>query len=52
MEKVARRFGVATSGHRRFDSMADTVFYIGAGIALWLRRVITMRGQVVPVKQR
>jgi CDP-diacylglycerol--glycerol-3-phosphate 3-phosphatidyltransferase len=43
--KVARRYGVATAGLRRFDSIADTVFYIGAGSALWLRHadVLTAR---------
>jgi phosphatidylglycerophosphate synthase len=41
--KVARRFGVATAGLRRFDSMADTVFYIGTGIALWLRHADVLR---------
>lgn len=41
--KVARRFGVATAGLRRFDSMADTIFYVGAGIALWLRHADVVR---------
>lgn len=45
--KVARRFGVATSGLRRFDSMADTVFYIGAGIALWLRHSDILRARLL-----
>lgn len=45
--KVARRFGVATAGLRRFDSMADTVFYIGTGIALWLRHADVLRERLV-----
>jgi CDP-diacylglycerol--glycerol-3-phosphate 3-phosphatidyltransferase len=40
---VARRFGVASAGLRRFDSMADTVFYVGAGAALWLRHADLLR---------
>jgi CDP-diacylglycerol--glycerol-3-phosphate 3-phosphatidyltransferase len=40
---VARRFGVASSGLRRFDSVADTVFYAGAGVALWLRHSDMLR---------
>jgi CDP-diacylglycerol--glycerol-3-phosphate 3-phosphatidyltransferase len=34
--KTARRFGVATPGLRRYDSVADTVFYIGVAAALWI----------------
>lgn len=47
--KVARRFGVATAGLRRFDSMADTVFYVGAGVALWLRHADLLRDRIVLV---
>lgn len=32
---LARRLGVATAGLRRFDSIADTVFYAGVLYALW-----------------
>lgn len=41
--KVARRFGVATGELRRLDSIADTIFYAGAGIALWLRHAEVLR---------
>ena len=33
---LARRWRYDTPGVRLFDSMADTVFYLGAAIALWL----------------
>lgn len=32
---IARRLGVATPGLRRFDSMADTFFYVAATFAVW-----------------
>lgn len=32
---LARRLGVATPALRRFDSVADTVFYGGATVAVW-----------------
>ena len=32
---VARRLGVATPGLRRLDSIADSVFYLGALVAAW-----------------
>jgi phosphatidylglycerophosphate synthase len=34
--KIARRFGVDTPGLRRFDSIADTVFYIFVAAAIWM----------------
>jgi phosphatidylglycerophosphate synthase len=34
--RIARRFGVATAGLRRFDSIADSVFYLCVGFALWV----------------
>jgi len=34
--KIARRFGVDTAGLRRFDSIADTVFYIFVAAAIWI----------------
>lgn len=33
---LARRWGCDTADVRLFDSMADTVFYIGVAIALWI----------------
>jgi len=32
---VARRYGVASAGLRRYDSASDTVFYLGAAFAAW-----------------
>ncbi len=34
---LARRWRCDTPAVRLFDSMADTVFYLGVGVALWLR---------------
>lgn len=34
--KIARRFGVDTPGLRRFDSIADTLFYICIAAAIWM----------------
>jgi CDP-diacylglycerol--glycerol-3-phosphate 3-phosphatidyltransferase len=34
--KIARRFGVDTPGLRRFDSIADTIFYICIAAAIWI----------------
>jgi len=33
---LARRWQCDTAGVRLFDSMADTVFYLSAGVALWI----------------
>ncbi len=33
---LARRWGCDTAGVRLFDSMADTLFYLCVGIALWI----------------
>ena len=32
---IARRLGIATPGLRRLDSVADSVFYIAATLAVW-----------------
>ncbi|MET0383413.1 MAG: CDP-alcohol phosphatidyltransferase family protein [Burkholderiaceae bacterium] len=32
---IARRLGIATANLRRFDSIADTLFYAGASFAAW-----------------
>jgi len=32
---LARRLGIATAGLRRLDSLADSVFYVGAVVAAW-----------------
>ncbi len=34
---IARRLGIATPALRRLDSIADTVFYVGATFAVWQR---------------
>lgn len=34
--RIARHFGVVTPDLRRFDSMADTIFYAAVGVALWI----------------
>jgi phosphatidylglycerophosphate synthase len=33
---LARRWGCDTAGVRRFDTLADTVFYVCVAVALWL----------------
>jgi phosphatidylglycerophosphate synthase len=40
---LARRLRSDTAGLRRFDSLADTVFYAGAAIALWMARPQVLR---------
>src|SRR5580658_7147584 len=40
---LARRWGSDTAGVRLFDSMADTVFYLCVGAALWLTRPEVLR---------
>jgi phosphatidylglycerophosphate synthase len=47
--KVARHFGVATARLRRLDSIADTIFYAGAGVALWLRHADVLRSRALLV---
>lgn len=32
---IARRLGIATPTLRRLDSLADTIFYVGATFAIW-----------------
>ena len=33
---IARRLGIATAGLRHADTLVDTVFYIAAGVAMWV----------------
>jgi len=40
---LARRWGSDSPGVRLFDSMADTVFYLCAALALWLTRPEVLR---------
>lgn len=44
---LARRWRVETAGLRLADSCADTVFYLGAAAALWLRDGAVLRGNRV-----
>jgi phosphatidylglycerophosphate synthase len=44
---LARRWARDTNGVRLFDSMADTVFYVCTGIALWMRRPELFRANAV-----
>ncbi len=41
---LARRWGTDTEALRRADSAADTVFYLGVALALWLRQTQLLRG--------
>ena len=41
---LARRWGSATAGLRRFDSFTDTVFCLAAFVAVWLLQPQTIRG--------
>jgi len=34
--RIARRYGVATAGLRRYDSIADTIFYVCVAISAWI----------------
>jgi CDP-diacylglycerol--glycerol-3-phosphate 3-phosphatidyltransferase len=48
--KIARRLGVATSGLRRLDSIADTVFYVAAAACAWLlhpQAIVSHRGALI-----
>src|ERR1700744_5788478 len=46
---LARRWKCDTPGVRLFDSMADIVFYIGCGIALWMGHPGVVRDLAVPI---
>jgi CDP-diacylglycerol--glycerol-3-phosphate 3-phosphatidyltransferase len=46
---VARRLGVATPGLRRLDSLADSIFYLGALFAAWHLHADALRAQVLPL---
>ena len=45
---IARRLGVATERLRRFDSAADSIFYVGALIAAWHLHADALRPYFVP----
>lgn len=45
---VARRWKCDTAEVRRFDSMADIVFYFGCAVALWMRHPSVVRNLAVP----
>ena len=40
---LARRWGCETTALRRADSWADTVFYLGVAVALWIREPQVLR---------
>src|SRR5579871_2509562 len=40
---LARRWGCDTAAVRLFDTIADTIFYLGAGMAVWLGRPVILR---------
>jgi phosphatidylglycerophosphate synthase len=44
---LARRWGTDTAGVRLFDSMADTVFYLCAAMALWIAQPETLRRNAI-----
>jgi len=44
---LARRWQCDTAGVRLFDSMADTVFYAGVAIALWMRSPQMLREHTI-----
>lgn len=46
---LARRWKCDTAGVRLFDSMADIVFYIGCGAALWIRTPKLVRSFSWPI---
>jgi CDP-diacylglycerol--glycerol-3-phosphate 3-phosphatidyltransferase len=46
---LARRWQCDTASIRLFDSMADTVFYLCTGIALWIAHAILLREARVPL---
>ena len=46
---LARRWQCDTPAVRLFDSMADTVFYLCVGIALWLAHPAILRGNLTPL---
>ncbi len=46
---LARRWQCDTAGVRLFDSMADTVFYLCTGIALWIAHAPVLRAAKLPL---
>lgn len=46
---LARRFNVATSAIRRFDTTADSVFYLCALWAVWLLHPRVLIGNAIPL---
>src|SRR5579875_1872871 len=45
---LARKWKCDTAALRRFDSIADIIFYAGSAIALWMRHPVVVRGLAVP----
>lgn len=46
---IARRLGVDTGPLRRYDSVADTIFYIAAVVAVWWVHPAVVREQAVGI---
>lgn len=34
--RIARHYGVATEGLRRYDSVSDTIFYVSVAVSAWM----------------
>jgi phosphatidylglycerophosphate synthase len=46
---IARRLGVATPGLRRFDSAADTLFYVAVAVVTWHLHPHAITSRAVPL---
>ena len=44
---TARRYGVASAALRRYDSTADTIFYLSATFAVWLLYPEALRANII-----
>jgi phosphatidylglycerophosphate synthase len=46
---IARRLNIATEGLRRLDSIADSIFYIGAAGAAWILHPQAILDRIYPI---
>jgi phosphatidylglycerophosphate synthase len=46
---IARRLGIATPGLRRLDSLADSLFYVAATLAVWILHGDAISSRWVPL---
>ncbi len=46
---LARRSGIVSPGLRRLDSSADTLFYLGAAVAVWHLHPAAITGRWMPL---